>query len=1345
MSRFLLFASTLFLSTVFFAQEHSVKYLDISSGLSNNSVNAVYQDNDGYIWFGTYDGLNRYDGYEFKIFRNQIDNKNSLAANYIFCIEGDSKNNIWIGGSKGGSVYSHENNNFSRLKLTADSKIITDGISQIRKVNNSLMLAGCSTSGLVAFFDGSYIGKIIPLKIKGKEIFNYHVTGLEPVQSEGFCWVFIRNFGLYKFWINKQSLELVSAVKQHANVIRQDKNHIVWIGTDDGLYSFKTQNSSFSSNQLIQKSIVTNILVDKKNNIYIATDGNGVFFMDKERLPKPLNGSSNKSFLKSDAVWGLYEDKDGNKWFGTLRGGVSMVGNSKRYFKHIILPSDDPSVNYILSFCEDKDRNIWIGTDGAGIRVWNRKNNSFRKITKKDGLSSNFIPGITSDHNNNLWIATWDGGINRIDSRTNLIKYYKLLNSSSKREEKNVWFIFEDSERTLWASSTSEGSLYYFNESSDKFIKYKTGLSELLCMTQSRNGKLWAGNYTDLFMIDKRKSIVKSKNLDYPIRCILEGDNNILWIGTLEGGLLKYNTLTGKYKRYTVKEGLPGNTVLRILKDNSGFLWLSTYEGLSRFDHRKDLFRNFSVSDGLQSKQFSYNAAIALSSGEFLFGGINGFNLFVPDSVKNISLNEKLLLSDIQVNNSSVFGLDYFESTKKSVKKLKIPFDQTLSLDFVALDYENADKINYAYCLKGWDEHWNFVGKNRKANYARLTEGTYVFKVKATNSYGKWGKEVTLLIVHVLPPWYRTWWAYLIYTLMMAGCIIGYIRYNKYKERLRYEVKLAHMESLKEKELSEKQVSMFTYISHEFRTPLSLIINPIKNVIRKQIDKGQAIPELDTAYRNATRLLSLIDQLLVFRRAENDVDDLKLSTISLNKLFDMVYQCFIQQSKEQDIKFTLEVPENEILIIGDHEKIEISLFNLISNAFKFTPTGGEIKIDMIETEEEVFLNVSDNGAGIPEKEQEYIFEKFRQVNLNSSPGKGFGIGLYIVKYFILKHKGTIHFESRLGEGSIFSIGLRKGSEHFVNQPINEVPDHMSELVKELAGDNLYETVIEDTFSATIDVQFSNKLNDELVSEKRSILIIDDNSEIRKYLIGMFSSSYIVYSADNGIDGFKLVKKYFPDVVISDIAMEGMTGLELCKRIKETEGISHTIVILLTATTNTETQLQGINEGADHYITKPFDSDILLAKVETLIKNRSHLRRYFLDKITLRENDQKVPAEFGDFLKRCIEVVDANINNENFNIKQFAKEMGMSHSGLYTKLKAISGQTLNGFIRAVRLRRAAVLMLTEDIQIAQAASQVGFEDRKHFREHFVKLFGMTPSDYIKKYRHTFNKELNVIQK
>ncbi len=1327
-----------------FAQDNPVKFLDISDGLSNNSVMTIFQDSDGYLWFGTYDGLNRYDGYNFKVFRNRINDKKSLSFNAIYNIEGDSRKNIWVGGANGISIYNKVTTTFQPAEyLSSNKKKILNGIiHQMRSVSENLFLVASQSLGLVSFENGSFVGKQIPLIVLGNKISinNYDAIAIQEDKKNKHSWVYVRNVGICSYSYSSKNLKAVFSLSKEVKAMKLASDGNLWLGTDEGLFLFNTKTGIISDNYFPNKCSVTDLLVDKKKELWITTDGCGIYkVIGTTKKAIPFNNVNDNQLAKSNSVWSLYEDKDGNIWFGSLRGGISMLSNSPKYFKNIRYNAKDPAENFILSFCEDEKKNLWVGTDGAGLKYWNRKNNSYINYGNK--LSSPFITGIVRDNNNEIWLSTWAGGVNKINPQNNSVTQYSCFNPFTKQIEKNIWFVYKDSKANIWASATNEGSLYFFDRAKNSFELFDKSVTNLQCLTETSDGKLWGGNYTNLFSIEKNTRKINKVSIGNPIRCIHEDKDKNLWLGTQEGGLLLFDRKKNTFKRLTTDDGLPSNTILRLLEDKEGNLWMSTYNGVCRFDKKRQTFRNFSVNDGLQSNQFSFNAGIELSTGEFLFGGINGFNIFFPEAIKGFNQKNNLLLSDFSVNNQSIeeSKVEVTNDDSTKMKEVSLDYDQTaLSLEFVAIDYNNADKINYAYFLEGWDEQWNYVGQARKANYSRLPEGKYTFKVKTTNSKGGWNKEVSLISIEVLPPWYRTWWAYTLYLLGIAAALFVYLDYEKNKEALKYKVKIAELESKKEKEIAEKQSSMFTYISHEFRTPLSLIINPLKKAVQKErVENGSSGSDLAIAHRNARRLLSLVDQLLLFRKAENDADSLRLSPINVNKLCNEVYQCFVIQAKDKNINYNFDIPENEIEIIGDYEKIEISLFNLMSNAFKYTPIGGEINLKLTETNSDVEMEISDSGEGIDKADIEVIFEKFRQINSKVSISTGFGIGLFIVKYFVDKHKGKVSCSSEIGKGSIFKLTFLKGSSHFENAVITNDIQQRSQLFDELNIDDTEENTSVNTPISETDFQTV------MLTEKRTILIIDDNDDIRNYLIKLFSENYMVYSAENGEEGLKLTKKHMPDLVISDITMEQMDGLELCRKIKESNDLSHIPVILLTASKNPETHLQGINDGADDYIMKPFDDDILVARVESLLKNRSNLRTYFLDSITLKENTQKVPVEYQFILKKCIDIVEANIHKKDFTIKTFAQEMGMSHRTLYTKIKIISGQTLNAFIRSLRIRRAAMLMLTEDMNIAQASAEVGFEDPKYFRQQFVKLFGMTPSDYIKKYKSSFNSDLNII--
>jgi signal transduction histidine kinase/DNA-binding response OmpR family regulator len=704
-----------------------------------------------------------------------------------------------------------------------------------------------------------------------------------------------------------------------------------------------------------------------------------------------------------------------------------------------------------------------------------------------------------------------------------------------------------------------------------------------------------------------------------------------------------------------------------------------------------------------------------------------------------------------------------------------VPYSKAvLSFEFAALEYSAPDKIQYAYYMRGSDKDWIYCGDTRKVVYSHLSEGTYTFRVKNTNAEGQWSKEEAQIRIIILPPWYRSWWAYLFYAAMIAAAVYFYLQYRAKRTRLQYEVKIAKLNAenerlekerslaalamektelereraerekehaerekerilnKKERETTEKKISFFTSISHEFRTPLTLIINPVKELLEKNLIEQHNRGELNIVYRNARRMLSLVDQLLLFRKAESGLDHIKPSRLNLHDLAYEVYLCFVRQAQVQRIDYVFDCPNKELEIYADREKLEIILYNLLSNALKYTPADGSIKMLIADQAEDVVIQVDDNGVGIPSATGDKVFEKFYKAErTETSSMAGFGIGLFLVKHFTEQHKGSIFYESEEGHGTTFTLKLYKGKAHFgpeVTISETEAVPQLLEVLKEEAGvpenDETQEPLT------------------ELVSEKQSILVIDDDESIRQYLVRLFRDTYITYQAENGEEGLEMARKYLPDLVISDIHMKQMNGIELCRAVKENEQLSHIPVVLLTGATSDELKLQGVEGGADDYIVKPFDSKLVVALVGTLLKNRNALQKYFYNEITLTKSHFKVSPEYKELLDKCISIVEAHLRDKNFTVQTLLNALGMSHSNLLRKVKSVSGQPVNIFIRSIRLRKAAELFINTDYSIKETAYTVGIRDIKYFREQFNKLFGMNPSDYIKKYRKVHGKQYTV---
>ncbi|MCW3091846.1 MAG: two-component hybrid sensor and regulator [Ferruginibacter sp.] len=1315
-----------------------IRYLGIENGLSNNAVTAIYQDYNGFMWFGTYDGLNKYNGYSFKIFRNKVDDTTSLRSNNIYTIEGDAYHNIWVGTQKGISIYNPVTAGFSFPKFLLSNnglpKSIEDDVHSIEAVGGSYMLVGTQHHGLFVFKSSSDAGIQIPLYgPKGREE-NYTVTDIEFDSLKKVVYVLVANKGLYKCDLAKKTLQLASAAITDANCLKADNKGNLWVGLNNGLCQYDAITNTFSKNYISSNNNVVRLWTDKKGILWIASDGGGLWSLpvgSKEAVP--FLSPAGIPLVNSNAVYAIYEDFDGRKWIGTLRGGINMIESRPSSFEKVIYNRPDRKNlidNFILSFCEDGN-NLWIGTDGAGLRYWDRQNNKFSEYTNNpantNSISSNFITSITKDYQQDLWLSTWFGGINRLRKSAGSFEHYTCFNPVTKSVENNVWLIYEDAQKRLWASTTNEGTLYLLNRQTNRFELFDEKLSNIQCLAEDSEGSLWAGNYTTLTKIDPIKKQYLSYNIGYPIRSIREDKDHNFWLGTQGGGLLLFDRKSGNYKRFTTTDGLASSTVLRLLEDSMGNIWMSTYNGLSKLDIKKKTFRNFSQSDGLQSNQFSFNAGLRLHTGELVFGGIKGFNVFNPDRVYEEFETPKVFITGLKINNVPVEedGIYVTERKLDQVNKITLPYNQAvLSLDFVALEYSGTDKIKYAYYLQGWDKDWNYVNDIRTANYSRLREGDYVFKIKISTPDGKWSDETRLLKIIVLPPWYRTWWAYLLYFSMGVSIVYLYMLYKTRQEKLRYEVKIAHIEAEKEKELNEKKMLFFTNISHEFRTPLSLIINPIKDILNKN-DAHNDNQELNIIYRNARRLLRLVDQLLLFRKTDSEMGKLNMATLDLYDLCKEVYSCFVQQARAKKINYELEFENKATKIFGDREKIEIALFNLLSNAFKYTPENGNVRFRVIEYETGIEITISDTGPGIPAGIGDKLFERFYQVKENTAAAGGFGIGLYLVKSFIEAHGGKISYKSKEGEGSVFCVTLKKEIAAVASvDPAKMVNTGNSLLLNELNDDENVETLHRTEQKNDLDI---------LVADQQSVLIIDDDEEIRRYLVSIFNPRYKIYEASNGEDGIKLAHEQLPDIIISDIVMKGIGGIDLCKNLKEDATVSHIPVILLTGSSSEEFKLKGIESGADDYITKPFDKNLLMARVAAILKGRTTLQKYFYSEITLQTNNLKVSAEYKEFLEKCIQIVESHLDDANFSIKTLASEIGMSHSSLYKKVKSISGQSVASFIRFIRLRKAAEILIHTENNINQTADMVGFNDIKYFRKQFHKLFELNPSDYIKKFR------------
>ncbi|MFD2940165.1 hybrid sensor histidine kinase/response regulator transcription factor [Flavobacterium notoginsengisoli] len=1320
-----------------FGQEkYNIGYIGIKNGLANNAVTSVYKDKRGLMWFGTYDGISRYDGYNFLNFRNEPNDSNSLNNNRVVSICG-TKNEIWIGTKGGISVYNYLNNHFSRkYYLNAKTSKIEPIDFVVNKIidHKSVMYIGTAGQGLLYYEDKQEKIIQIPLYVNGKLQWDYHVQGMDFDKSGKF-WCFVQGIGLVTMDATAKKLIVVFSDFTVGSCILCDKSSNIWIGTDEGLLKYNSVNKihQMYRNQEVQYPISDLMCKPDKKELWIATNGNGIvkyhYASDSFSL---FNANSDEEKLNSNAISSLFSDNENRVWIGTLRGGVNKVEERKSPFITIsknekiknTLPSD-----FILSLSEQDSDHLWIGTDGAGASLWNRKDNTFTNYSHStnnpNSISNNFVSAIVND-NKGTWFATYGGGVCLFNSQTRNFKKYSFFNPKTNAVQKNIWVLFRGKDNTLWAASPDDEGLYRYNETLDKFDFVDAKIRGIISIAEDHNANLWIGNFTDLVEFNPRTMKRKVIDLKYPVRSVIAVSPTKMLVGTEGGGLLIFNPQTLEKKFLTHKNGIPNNSVLNIVKDNKGDYWCSTYNGIFVYNAQTGKITSYHDADGLQSNQFNYNAALKLSTGEILFGGIKGFNIINTKINSQIHDFPKLVITSIKVNNKA---FDHSHLTSFGIDKLKLSYDESmLNIDFAALEYSLPEKISYAYFLEGWDSQWHYVDNIRSANYSRITEGDYVLKIKSTNAEGVWNTKSISLPITILPPWYRSGLAYFIYFLMI--CLVIYVvdKYQRQQAKLKYEVKLSQDLAKQEKELNEKKITFFTNISHEFRSPLTMIINPLKDIIYgtdQQIDPGA----IEMVYSNSRRLLSLVDQLLLFRKTETETGKLKIGQIDIVELAKEVFSCFVHHAKVKKIDYSFSISEERVLVYVDREKIEMALFNLISNALKFTEKeNGRVAVTLRCKDNEVVIKVIDNGEGVPDADKEKIFNLFYQSNTNiKNNRKGFGIGLYLVKQFVNQHYGQVSCRDNKSGGATFEIRLPLGKEHFGDIEIREDLSDRTLFLEEALED----TVIQENVLQSLEEP--ENVND-LIKDAKSILVVDDNAQIRNYLKRILASKYHITLAENAETALSIIKKVQPDLIISDVVMGEMNGVTFCKHIKSDDELKHIPVILLTGGTSEEVKLKGAEVGADDYITKPFDNDYLLARISGILARRDSEQNYLLNSVTKKEANLKLSDEDKKLIERIVDIIDANLDVENFNVHDLAFHLGMSYSLVYKKIKKITGKSVSEFTRNVRLRKVATLLITTDLQISQAASIAGFGDIKYFRKHFQQFYNINPSEFKKKYQN-----------
>lgn len=1322
----------------------TTRTININDGLSNNSVNCIFQDHLGFMWFGTHDGLNSYDGKQFVTFRNHFGNRGSLPYNYIYSIAEDKKGHIWVATGQGVGIYDPFLRNFSRLYSRSNrSKTlfeVTNAVNVVKADGYGNMFIGTNGVGVLKQGVNDKIAELIPIvQEDGKLSTNYNARAI-VTDAKGQVWVGIDGLGVYRYATGLKYLEPVVTNLKSINCLYATGNDL-WIGTGNGLYLYQSaQNKTLIASKLFPSlsdhEDILSILQVNASRLWIGTNSNGLFEINlsTKNIQHYYPSKNGAYFISSEIVPTLFQDKEHRVWIGTLKGGINVLDKNDSYFHAVTYdPQNRNGViyPYISAFNEDSKGNLWIGTDGGGVGIWNPISKFSKAYTHASGnpstLSNNLVTSIVTDNSGSTWVATYGGGINRFEPQSGKFKKYDCV-TSQKQVKNYVWLLYEDHEHKLWAT-TFGGTLFCYDRKNDVFKQFSKDLNNIVAFTEDSSHRLWAGNAHYLSLVDRNNLDHRFYDVGKPIRALYEDAHKNFWVGTEGGGLILFDRRQGKMiRQYTDANGLCNNSVLNILEDKRGNLWLSTFGGLSCFEPNTQKFRNFYRESGLQSDQFSYNAALKLRSGEMLFGGIGGFTRFFPDSIPFSNKTSALIyLTSIKVDNQLInAGSKYVKGfSKTGINHIEVPYQNNqLSVSFSSVDLSQSVKVKYAYYLENWDKDWLETASSDLVSYSHLHEGTYYLHVKRSDASGNWGRDTVLLTVVVHPPFYRTIWAYLCYIIGISGSFYLYNRYRVNKSRLEHEVELANASAEKEKELNERKTAFFTNVSHEFRTPITLIVNPLKDCLQNQVPLNEK-NGLDLVYTNAQKLLKLIDQLLAFKSIGKEESAPVLSTVNFKKLCRDLYSNFTREAELKKLHYRLVDECDDILISANPEQLEVVINNLYSNAIKYTPEGGEVVVTIFCDDRHVGLRVADNGPGIPNSVGNRIFDRYyRSPSAATANKSGFGIGLYLAKIYADAHQGVLSYQSEEGKGATFEFIIPRNT---VDDNPLQYQSNLVEIPKPVVH-----LPIEPAFEEIDQVE-------NWADTRHSVLVVEDNTQLRDYIQSVLKEEYQVYTAPNAEHGYEAVVSYSPDLVITDIMMDGKNGVEFCGQIKADPQYSHIPVIVLTAISDDEMRLAATRTGADDYLTKPFEREMLMARVKTLLKNRNALQQYFYNEVSLKKQDLKVSPEYQEFLKECIRIVNENIGEEDFNIVRFTNEIGMSRSNLYRRVKLMSGLSITGFVRFIRLRKAAELMIDTNMTISEISFHVGIMDIKYFRKQFNALFGMNPSEYIKKYRAVFVKK------
>ena len=1336
-------------------------------GLSGTTMHGFFQDSKGFLWIPTDNGLNRFDGYSFKVYKHNPGDTTTLNSDAAYSVFEDSRGNLWVGTNYGLNLYNYKFDNFRQIKFYMKQSQFSLIVNSIVEDSNK-MLWLITSHGLIRFDPITESYSFYNHRFRNDGVPYHSKYNQAVIDEKGNLWIGTEDYSVLIFDIQKESF---LSIGQYTGLnyefpdrtiltICQSSPKQILFGTQRaGIVCFDTaekrfQQSGYSTNRdnPLDGGIYS-IVTDQKGTIWVGTEHNGLKQYDPvSNKLTDVNHLVNLTNIDK-AKFFCYSDQAGDLWFGIQYRGIYHKISSVKMF-HAVGNSGkatfDLSHFIVKSILRDSKGNLWVGTDGGGLNVkWKGTDEFvvFNSESRGAVLTDKAIICLYEDSRGWIWIGTYLEGLFCYQGNGKELINFKM--PGSENWNNYIFDVIEDAGGNLWIG-TNGGGLFYLDVG-NKTITDNTnpvvgGTNQIIkpfinSLHYDTDSTLWIGTYNGMFCWNKRNSKFKSFTMEGGniandiIFSIVTDSNHRIWFATF-AGLYCYSSENQTLERFTTENGLCNNSVMAIETDKNGNLWISTADGISKMNIKTGNFQNYFVYDGLPCNEFRPGASFKDSDGFLYFGGIDGMVFFHPDSIVDNPVKPNLIFTSLKIFNQEI---KFDPDTHNPVLNSDINSSDTIilnhtqksfTIEFAAINFSVPEKIKYAVQLQGFSSDWDYKNhKQRYASFTNLNSGTYTLNVRFTNPDGQWIDEPRKLTIIVKPPFWLTWWAFSIYALLFIVAIYYIRKIALYRIKLKNQLHLEHVEREKLEEINQSKMQFFTNISHEIRTPLTMLMAPIERLIESNPNEYQK-KNINYIFRNTKRLERIVNQLLELQKIENTQFKLKAREIDLVKFIREIIALFDETANDKKIMLSFEPKCDELLVWFDPEKMDKVLFNLLSNAFKFTPPKGLITVSIGRNQETggegtFSVSVSDTGKGMETIHLDHIFDRFYQIeNKETGQVTGTGIGLHLSKELVEKQHGTITVTSKAGFGSTFTIQMPMGKKHLLPHEIfSEEKIFTNWKHGEKPEINVEPAVSEDLEPESV-VETDGSL----------ILIIEDDIDILNYLEDELSEFYQIIKANNGTDGWKLAFDRIPDLIVSDIMMLGIDGLQLCKKVKSTIETSHIPVILLSARTMIEQEIEGLETGADEYIHKPFHPRLLKLKVDKIIEARETLKQQFAKNTSFTAKEMTVTSADEKFLQKAIDFVKENLADTELNIEKMSSALAISRVHLYRKLKAITNQNPTEFIRTIRLKQAAYLLSLGKLNVSEIAYSVGFNSHQYFTNSFQKYFNMSPTEYSQKFSH-----------